>query len=238
MNSGWVHVMKKLWLTMIVFGGTYGAASADMGRCLLQVDKRTYLDGTCNVEMQDDGSFSIGMGDSNRSKYFAVVDVDPDTETARGFWNGRRAESRAHDELGELSKQGGCWVNSRARICARLNEQSMLPERQYRERERQGSERERHGQERLGKNSLSDLNCKQVVTLYAMTSKAQIECDYEYYSDEWRNTARSCQDELGERGVEAGLKSGLKMFDDEVRRVGKSAACKNVIEAFPDAVQR
>ena len=92
-------------------------ARAFMGRCLLQVDHRAYLNGPCNIEMLGEGSFSIGTGE-NRSRYFAYVLVDRATGRASGSWNGPSAASHAHEELGELTRQGACWVNARARVCA------------------------------------------------------------------------------------------------------------------------
>ena len=96
-------------------------ASAAEGRCMLQVDGHTYLNGSCNVEIQGDESISIGAADdpSNASKWFAYVNLDAEHPgTASGAWNGKLAESHAGDDLGTLRKQGACWVNSRAKICA------------------------------------------------------------------------------------------------------------------------
>lgn len=84
----------------------------------MQVAGRIYLNSVCNVEIQRDGSFSIGIGETARSKYFAIVDVDAGSGTARGFWNGDEASSHAHEELGRLTNNGACWKNERARICA------------------------------------------------------------------------------------------------------------------------
>ncbi len=95
-----------------------GAASAGMGGCMLQVDGSTYLDGPCNMDLGAGGDLSIGTGGANRSRFFACVARDPDG-TARGHWNGTGGGSHAHDDLGQLSRQGACWVNGRARVCAR-----------------------------------------------------------------------------------------------------------------------
>ena len=94
-------------------------AAAATGKCMLSVSGRVYMNSRCNVDTSaPDGSFSIGTGEHRRSKYFAMVNVDPTTGFARGYWNGKAAESHAHEELGILVKQGSCWVNDRARICA------------------------------------------------------------------------------------------------------------------------
>jgi hypothetical protein len=87
------------------------------GRCLLEVDGHVYLSATCNIEFWD-GGLSIGTGDSGaRSKYFAFVNIKPD-KVAQGYWNGVEGESHAQEDLGTLVRQGACWVNKRARVCA------------------------------------------------------------------------------------------------------------------------
>ena len=88
------------------------------GRCLIAVDGGTQLNGRCNIEIRADGSFTVGVGDKSRSKYFAYVDLDGGTDLAHGYWNGIEAESHAHEDLGMLKKNGACWQNARARICA------------------------------------------------------------------------------------------------------------------------
>ena len=95
-----------------------GVATALTGRCVLEVDQKSYLDGPCNIEMSRDGSFSIGAGEQSRSEFFAYVHLAPAAVGATGYWNGPEAASHAHDSLGALSRDGACWVNSRARICA------------------------------------------------------------------------------------------------------------------------
>jgi hypothetical protein len=95
-----------------------GAAFAKMGGCTLQVDGRTYLDGPCNIDLEAGGDFSIGTGGADRSRFFAYVARDPDG-TAQGHWNGTGSGSHAHDSLGQLRRQEACWVNGRAKVCAR-----------------------------------------------------------------------------------------------------------------------
>jgi hypothetical protein len=94
-------------------------AQAFMGNCLLEVDHQVYLDGPCNIEMEGEGSFTIGVGEAEGSKYFAYVNLDSDASgVAVGYWNGAQAESHAHEELGNLFRHGGCWINDRAKVRA------------------------------------------------------------------------------------------------------------------------
>lgn len=94
------------------------SADAFMGRCVLEVDHHSYLHGPCNIELLGDGSFSIGTGERNRSRYFAYVEVDKSSGKASGSWNGANGASHAHDDLGQLSRHGACWTNARAKVCA------------------------------------------------------------------------------------------------------------------------
>lgn len=94
------------------------SAFAFEGQCTLEVGGKTWLSGPCNVEIDKDGSFTIGVSDRKPSKYFAYVNVDR-PGVATGFWNGAEAESHAHEPLGELTRTGACWTNARARVCAK-----------------------------------------------------------------------------------------------------------------------
>ena len=96
-----------------------GAVNAFTGQCVLQVDGRTYLNGPCPITLDKGGDFTVGSDSNRTSKYFAMVSIEDKTAgTATGFWNGTDAESHAHDPLGTLTRQGACWVNKRAKVCA------------------------------------------------------------------------------------------------------------------------
>lgn len=87
--------------------------------CFIEVDGRIFLQGNCDADFSSDGSFSIGTGVNRRAaKHFAYVNIDPVTKKGRGSWNGEEAESHAHDDLGDMARQGGCWVNAKAKVCA------------------------------------------------------------------------------------------------------------------------
>lgn len=100
----------------MVFFMISGAAHASPVICFLEVNGQIYLQGRCNYSPQRDGSFSIGTDDPN-SKYFAYLVTDP-PDSATGYWNGTAALTHAHDDLGKLHQNGGCWVNENAKICA------------------------------------------------------------------------------------------------------------------------
>ena len=90
------------------------SAQALTATCVLEVAGKPYIDGPCdfNTGSWNNGSFKIHGANG---KYFAYVYVDGKRATA--YWNGRAAERRAHDPLGELRRDGECWVSDAARIC-------------------------------------------------------------------------------------------------------------------------
>jgi hypothetical protein len=100
-------------MSVLIVGGP---ALAKTGQCLIEVNGKTYLKGPCEISMDGGhGSFSVGAG-AHRSKYFAYVNLDEGR--AEGFWNGVEAETHAQESLGPLVRDGACWKNRSARICA------------------------------------------------------------------------------------------------------------------------
>jgi hypothetical protein len=93
------------------------AAQAAPGDCYLSVGSFTYLDGPCNIDLQTDGSFSIGTGETTRSRFFAYVFLDAGGK-ASASWNRVPDSNHADADLGAVVRQGGCWVNSQAKVCA------------------------------------------------------------------------------------------------------------------------
>lgn len=84
------------------------------GRCVLEVDGRRLMTGTCLIDLERDGSFSIY--DNTQDGYFAMVFREG--AEAIGHWNGAPGSTHAHDTLGILRRNGACWENQRARVCA------------------------------------------------------------------------------------------------------------------------
>ncbi len=81
--------------------------------CQLTVKGKTYLNGTCMYDADQDGSFRL-FGD----KYFVYLSTFGDG-TAGASWNGVSQASHAQEPLGEgFKRDGGCWSNRTAKICA------------------------------------------------------------------------------------------------------------------------
>jgi hypothetical protein len=98
-----------------------GPALAEPGRCLIEVDGEPYLLGECNVDWDPDGGATIGGGSSKvRSPYFALLSIPPGSAggPALASWNATPGTTHAHTDLGEMKRQGACWMNERAKLCA------------------------------------------------------------------------------------------------------------------------
>jgi hypothetical protein len=92
-------------------------ASADWrgkeGRCRLVVKGGTFIDGSCWIRLETDGSFQVMSLDE---KYFAQLQRSG--AEAQGHWNETPGSTHAHTSLGTMTRQGACWSNAEAEICA------------------------------------------------------------------------------------------------------------------------
>jgi len=90
------------------------APAQEQGRpaqCKLVVRGTTIIDGECLFRAQRDGSFQISGRD-----HFAYVTVTGNS--AEGSWNENPQSAHASSPLGTLRRQGACWVNATAQVCA------------------------------------------------------------------------------------------------------------------------
>lgn len=91
------------------------AAAARPATCLLEVDGAIYGQGPCDFNaLGGDGSFSITFP---TSPYFAYVLVSA-RGVADGSWNASPRSTHAHTSLGTLYRDGACWSNAAATVCA------------------------------------------------------------------------------------------------------------------------
>ncbi|HRK65965.1 MAG TPA: hypothetical protein PKY73_00320 [Hyphomonas sp.] len=110
--------MKTYYLMFAVMASVVAVAvhptEAGPATCVLEVAGKSYIDGACDHRLLDGGrsGFQVTGADG---RHFVYVYVE--SESATAHWNGESAESRAHDPLGELRRDGACWINDGARIC-------------------------------------------------------------------------------------------------------------------------
>lgn len=112
------HLMIAFLVATSVFAVASGSAKAKSVDCLLEVDGKRYIDGTCSMSSSGPGrgSFEIASAGRSRKGYRALVEVG--AGQANGFWNGDIGVTDADVPLGVLRPSGACWTNARARVCA------------------------------------------------------------------------------------------------------------------------
>jgi hypothetical protein len=118
-EAGWLVDMKvSLILAAIGLAAWSQPANAFTGECLLRVGQRSYIDGRCDIQMDRDGSFTIGASERGiPNGYFAMVAIER-KGIASGYWNEEKGANHAHTPLGSLTQRGGCWTNEKAKVCA------------------------------------------------------------------------------------------------------------------------
>lgn len=119
-----MNVVKRMGLAALLLAGmgifSNLAQAEEFGdgvktrpvECLLTVNGKTYLSGTCKYDADADGSFRL-FG----KQYFTYLNVF-ENGTAEASWNADPKSTHAQAPLGELKRQGACWVNTKVKLCA------------------------------------------------------------------------------------------------------------------------
>jgi hypothetical protein len=111
------NIVVAATLSAIALGGSQGKADEKIrGECLLEVSGVKSIDGKCDIRLSPGGSFQVSS--IGKDLHFAIVNLDDDKRVATANWNGVVPESRAHEQLGQMTRTGACWRNAEARICA------------------------------------------------------------------------------------------------------------------------
>lgn len=118
-----MSLVKSISLTMLLaveIGSISTTQAEEFGdgvktrpvECLLTVKGKTYLSGTCKYDADPDGSFRL-----YGKKYFTYLTVF-ENGTAEASWNADPKSTHAHAPLGELKRDGACWVSTTVKLCA------------------------------------------------------------------------------------------------------------------------
>lgn len=99
-------------LSVAALLGSATPAAARPAHCVITMNGYTYMNGTCNFVSGRGGSFQISNGN-----YFAEVNPLGDG-TALGYIGEDRAGPRVMSEMGQLARDGACWTNDYASVCA------------------------------------------------------------------------------------------------------------------------
>ncbi len=99
------------------FGITLAGAAHAAPTCLIEVDSKRYLDGPCTVTEDGAGSWLIVR--DRLVGQAATVKIDPIiSNRGDAAWNGPSGDGRLSEALGRVRREGSCWTNAKARICA------------------------------------------------------------------------------------------------------------------------
>lgn len=93
-----------------------GAAAGRPAQCHVELAGAPVIEGACDFEaIADDGSFQVKA--PGGVPFVQVLVTTPGE--ADGYWSGPDPLStHAHDPLGPLARDGGCWSNEQATVCA------------------------------------------------------------------------------------------------------------------------
>src|SRR4051794_20050380 len=96
----WAGILFSFWVTL---------AQADEVDCLFEVRGLTYLDGLCDAQFRQGGSFTLTGSEETSSPYLVSVKRNPNG-TATANWNGEPGGNDADHPLGTLTRSGACWI--------------------------------------------------------------------------------------------------------------------------------
>jgi hypothetical protein len=102
-------------LSVAIVAGAISAPATAAPTCLLQVDGKRYIDGSCHVTEVPRGFLIAGP-----SRHLAVVWPDRiDSRRGRAAWDGNFHNGPAQAvPLGDVRRDGiSCWRNVHTRIC-------------------------------------------------------------------------------------------------------------------------
>lgn len=116
---------SKLLILALASGIAATTANAKEAKCLLAFEGEIYMNGPCTFDAESDGSFWITTSDGMWSASL-TVGHDGDPQYAYGVWNSDEPDengryvpaNRLHGILGELKRNGACWSNRDAVVCA------------------------------------------------------------------------------------------------------------------------
>ncbi|MBA2934749.1 hypothetical protein HZF05_11640 [Sphingomonas sp. CGMCC 1.13654] len=95
-------------------------AKSPIKHCYLAVDGKVRVNNPCQVFPLGGHSYTLNTWDGGKPKrsHFAQVDANSDG-TGDATWNADPNDDHALDPLGTVRWVKGCWINRRAKICAR-----------------------------------------------------------------------------------------------------------------------
>jgi len=76
-------------------------------------------------------------------------------------------------------------------------------------------------------------SCKEIMKSHAFLSRAQFQCEYQFYNQEMIAAASACSRELGEIKTKELVYYGFNLFDQHDKEKGRKQICQEVLRNFP-----
>lgn len=90
------------------------STAPDPAHCFIEVDGTVWLDAPCLIDDSDPDAISINTGPQPAQVFAYVITFEGKADAS---WNEGHGASHAQAPLGEMTRDGLCWSNARARIC-------------------------------------------------------------------------------------------------------------------------
>ncbi|KUM12529.1 hypothetical protein AV645_02765 [Acinetobacter calcoaceticus] len=82
-------------------------------------------------------------------------------------------------------------------------------------------------------------HCEKTVELHGFLSRAQLDCNYHYYSEELKDAAAKCtKHELGDKYGREVMKFGMNQFEERKKEDIKGQLCSKVLKEFPNYIKK
>ncbi len=89
------------------------------------------------------------------------------------------------------------------------------------------------------RNLLEQTQCEKAVELHGFLSRAQLDCNYHYYSEELKEAAAKCtKHDLGGKYGREVMKFGMKEFEERKKEDTQGHFCHKVLKEFPKYIKQ
>jgi len=84
--------------------------------------------------------------------------------------------------------------------------------------------------------SANSQSCPVTLRMHGFLSKAQFECGFSRYSQDFIGEVRACSSTMSDAVAKDQISKGMTTFDDNVQERGKQQVCRSIRQTFPNIV--
>lgn len=89
------------------------------------------------------------------------------------------------------------------------------------------------------KSLVGQTHCEKTVELHGFLSRAQLDCNYHYSSEELIHEAEKCtKHELGDKYGKEVMRFGMNQFEERKKGDTKGQLCSRVLKEFPNYIKK